>query len=187
MSNCKISRNNAFDCEAINQGGILDYAYLVNFDDWTGAQTKTFDTGATEELTALVLAVGSQGYKIDAPKGSMHIVPSSPYRAVTALDGYDHTLDLRLFDVSQLARIEVEKMTRNKVIGIVPLANGKFEVYGSKVGLRCSDFQYNPGDSDTGGTMQIVLKTPDNDPPEISLPILIADSFDITSLDTPAE
>jgi len=48
--------------------------------------------------------------------------------------------------------------------------------------MRISDFQMSPGDADTGGSFQIVLKTPENDPPEIDPPHFIESTFDITTL-----
>lgn len=184
-TNCKIDRGSAFDCDAITQGGIGSYMYLINKEDFDQAQTLTVD-GVTNEITALILASGTQGYKFEFSKGSMQVISSAPYRGVTAIDGFDHTVDARILDTSQLSRENIAKLRFQKVVAILPLATGKFLLYGRNVGMRISDYQENPGDADTGGTIQVVLKTPDNDPPEIAAPILIADTFDITSLDTPA-
>lgn len=182
---CKIDRGSAFDCAAIVQGGIGSYFYLINKEDFDENQVLTID-GTSKELTALTLASGTQGYKFESSKGSAQIIPSSPLRAVTAVDGFDHTIDARIHDVSQLSVLNVEKLRFNKVVAIVPLASGKFLLYGRYVGMRVSDFQYNPGDADTGGTLQFVLKTPENDPPEVYAPLIISSDYDITELDTPA-
>ena len=182
---CKIDRGSAFNCAAIEQGGIKDYFYLINKEDFDNNQSLTFD-GTSNEITALILASGTQGYKFESSKGSAQIIPSSPFRGVTAIDGFDHQIDARVLDVSQLSIDNLKKMRFQKVVAIVPLANGKFKLYGRNVGMRISDYQENPGDADTGGTIQVILKTPDNDPPEIDPPHLIASAFDITSLDTPA-
>lgn len=183
--NCKLVRGSVFDCDAIATAGIKSYIYLINFDDYESRQTLTRD-GTTNEITALVLASGTQGYKFESSKGSAQIIPSSPIRAVTAIDGFDHTLDVRIPNATQLNLDNVKKMRFQKVVGIVPLLDGRFRLYGAKVGMRISDFQENPGDADIGGTIQMVLKTPDNDPPEVDPPDYIASSFDITSLDSPA-
>lgn len=182
---CRIDMGAAFTCPP-EQSGIGDYLYLINFEDWAEAQVVTYDTGVTEEITAFTLKVGGQGYKYEAPKGSMHIIPSSPFRGATAKDGTDHTLDIRAQDVSQLSRENIVKMMYQKVVGIVPLQNGKYMIYGQKNGLRISDYQENPGDADIGGTIQFVLKTPDNDPPSVAPPHIISSTYDITELDTPA-
>ena len=184
-SNIKIDRGSAFDGSAIVQGGIKGYCYLINKDDWDDAQTLTYDA-TSNEIDALVLKAGTQGYKFESPKGSVQIIPSAPYRGVSAIDGFDHTIDLRVLDSTQLGLDNAKKLRFQKVVAIVPLIDGRWQVYGMNVGLRMSDFQINPGDADTGGSFQVVLKTPDNDPPEINPPHYIESDFDITSLDSPA-
>lgn len=177
---CKIDRGSAFDCAAITQGGIGNYILLINKEDLdAGAITED---AVSHEIETITLAAGTFAYKFESSKGSAQIIPSSPLRAVTAIDGFDHTLDVRALDVSQLSRENIVKMRFQKVVAIVPLASGKAIMYGRNVGLRISDFQENPGDADTGGTIQFVLKTPDNDPPEIAAPHLIEDTFDILTL-----
>lgn len=180
---CKIDRGSAFDCTSIVQGGIGDYIYLVNKEDIDDNQVLTYD-GTSNEITALTLALGTQGYKFQGSKGSAQIVPSSPLRAVTAIDGFDHSIDVRVLDVSQLSRDSIKKLRFQKVVAFVPLLAGGHLLYGLNVGLRISDYQENPGDADVGGTIQLVLKTPDNDPPEIDPPHKVSSDYDITELDS---
>lgn len=182
---CKIDRGGAFACATIVQGGIGDYVYFINKEDFDNAQTLTYD-GTSNEITALVLAVTTQGYKFESAKGAAQIIPSSPFRAVSAIDGYDHTVDVRILDMSQLGLDNATKLRFQKVVAIVPLADGRFMLYGKNVGMRMSDFQMMPGDADVGGTFQVVVKTPEFDPPEIDTPHIIASTFDITTLDSPA-
>lgn len=177
---CKIDRGSAFNCAAIPQGGIGNYAILINKDDFDAA-TVTEDV-TSKEITAITLDAPATGFAFESSKGSAQIIPSSPLRAVTAVDGFDHTIDIRALDVTQLSRTNIAKMRFQKVVAIIPLANGKALLYGRNVGLRISDFQENPGDADTGGTIQFVLKTPDNDPPEINPPHVIASTFDLSTL-----
>lgn len=184
-TNVKINRGVAFDGDAVVQGGIGNYVYLINKEDFDDNQVITYD-GTTNEITALTLASGTQGYKFEAPKGSAQIIPSAPFRAVSAIDGFDHTVDVRILDASQLSMDNAKKLRFQKVVAVVPLANGKFMLLGKNVGMRMSDFQLMPGDADTGGTFQVVVKTPENDPPEIDPPHLFASTYDITELDTPA-
>lgn len=181
----KIDRGSAFDATAINQGGIKNYVYLINWEDFHEAQTLTID-GTSKEITAITLAEGTKGYKFESSSGSTQIMPSNPFRGVTAINGFDHTVDVRILDNSQLSRLNIEKLRFQKVVAIVPLLNGKFKLYGRNVGMRIVDLQEMEGDADTGGTLNFVLKTPDNDPPEKDLPILIASTYDITELDTVA-
>lgn len=184
-TNIKIDRGSAFDGNAIVQGGIKNYFYLINKEDFDNNQALTFDV-TSNEITALVLAPGTQGYKFESSKGSAQIIPTSPLRVVSAIDGFDHQIDARIVESTQLALDTIKKIRFQKVVAIVPLADGRFALYGRNVGMRISDFQMMQGDADTGGSFQVIVKTPDNDPPEIDPPHFIASDFDITSLDTPA-
>jgi hypothetical protein len=177
---CKIDRGSAFNCASLTQPGIGDYIILINKEDLdNGAITVD---GTSKEIETITLDTGTYGYKIESSKGSAQILLSSPLRAVTAIDGFDHTVDSRWLDASQLSVENAEKLRWQKVVALVPLAAGGALMYGRNVGMRMSDFQYNPGDADTGGTLQVIVKTPENDPPEIHAPIRIASTFDITTL-----
>lgn len=184
-TNCKITLGSAFDCDAIVQPGIKDYVYLINKEDFDNNQTLTED-GTTHNITALVLASGTQGYKFDMPKGSIQVIPSVTFRAATANDGYNHQVIVSALLNSQLSRENIDKMKYSKVVAIVPLQDGNFLLYGRYVGMRISDVVDAPGDGDTGGIIQFTLMTPENDPPENALPHVIDSTFVITSLDSPA-
>jgi hypothetical protein len=176
----KIDRGSAFDGTALVQAGIGNYVLLVNKED--------FDNGAvtvdavSKEIETITLDAGTYAYKFESSKGSVQILPSSKLRAITAIDGFDHSLDIMALDVSQLSRDNIQKMRFQKVIAIVPLVSGKSILYGRNVGLRISDFEEMPGDADKGGTIKFILKTPDNDPPEIYTPHIIESTFDVLSL-----
>jgi hypothetical protein len=181
-TNVKIDRGVAFDGAAILQAGIGNYVLLINKDDLDGGVIT--EDAVSHEIETITLAAGTLAYKIESSKGSAQIIPSCPLRAVTAIDGFDHTTDIRILDISQLSRENIARMRFQKVAAIIPLSSGKFALYGRNVGMRISDFQENPGDADTGGTIQVVLKTPENDPPEISPAHLIASTFDVLTLTT---
>lgn len=181
---CLIDKGVVFDCESPQQGGIINRLIFINKADWDEA-TIVIDTGSTEEITSITLASGGkQGYEFAVPKSS-YIILGSPYRGIDGIDGFDHTIDVRVSSIEQLDRINIAKMRFVKVVVIAELIEGRSLVYGQEVGLRMSDFQESPGDASTGGTMQFIVKTPDVDPPEINLPQIIASSFDIDDLLTP--
>ncbi|KKU30853.1 MAG: hypothetical protein UX45_C0033G0002 [Candidatus Uhrbacteria bacterium GW2011_GWF2_46_218] len=182
-TNVKIDRGVAFDGDAIVQGGIGNYALLINKDDLdAGAITED---AVSKEIETITLDTGTYAYKFESSKGSAQIIPSSPFRGVSAIDGFDHSLDMRIVDATQLSVNTAKKLRFQKVVVLVPLVNGKSMMYGRRVGLRMSDFQMMPGDADTGGSFQIVIKTPENDPPEIDPPQLIESTFDILTLLAP--
>lgn len=179
-TNIKIDRGVAFDGAAIPQGGIGNYMLLINKEDLdNGAITVD---AVSKEIETITLDAGTYAYKVESAKGSAQIIPSSVLRQVSAIDGFDHSLDTIFIDASQLSRINIAKMRFQKVVAIVPLTNGKAMMYGRNVGMRISSFEEKPGDADTGGIIKAMLATPANDPPEIDPPILIESTFDILTL-----
>lgn len=186
-TNVKITRGSAFNGDAIVQGGIKDYFYFINKEDFDNNQVLTFD-GTSNEITALTLASGTQGYKFEFSKGSAQLIATSIGRAVSAIDGFDHSLDIRIVEATQLALDNAKKTRFQKGVAIVPLTDGRFMLYGRNVGLRIdpASFEMNQGDADTGGSFKFILKTPENDPPEIDPPHFIASTYDITELDSVA-
>jgi hypothetical protein len=179
-TNVKIDRGVAFDGAAIVQGGIGNFVIVINHEDLTGGVIT--EDAISKEIETITLANGTLGYKFESSKGSAQIIPSSPLRAVSAIDGFDHSVDIRIIDMTQLAVINATRTRFQKVAVIVPLVSGKAMLYGRRVGMRMSDFQMMPGDADTGGSFQVVIKTPENDPPEIDPPHLIESTFDIETL-----
>jgi hypothetical protein len=180
MTNVKIDRGVAFDGNAINQGGIGNYAILINHEDLTNG-VITADA-VSKEIETVTLANGTLGYKFESTKGSVQIVPTSKMRKATAIDGFDHSCEIVVLDSTQLSVDNAKKLRFQKVAILIPLVNGKSMLYGRRVGMRMSDFEMKPGDADTGGSFKIILNTPENDPSEIDPPHLIASSFDITTL-----
>lgn len=183
MQNCLIDRGSAFDCDALVQGGIGNYIILINKDDLDDA-TITYDTGTTEEITDIQLASTKQGWSFEGSKES-NIIPNVALRGVDGMDGFDHTIDMKAFDVSQVSRLNLSKMRFNKVACIVPLLSGKALLFGRDVGLRLSDYQENPGDASLAGLIQFILKTPADGAAEIEGAWVIASTFDLSDLLTP--
>lgn len=184
MQNCLIDRGSAFDCDALVQSGIGNYVILINKDDWDAA-TVVYDTGTTEEITDITLASTKQGWSFEGSKES-NIIPNTALRAVDGMDGFDHTVDIKAFDVSQLSRLNISKVRFNKVVCIIPLLSGKALIFGKDVGLRLSDYQDSPGDASLAGLIQFILKTPADGAPEIEGAWIIASTFTLADLLTPA-
>lgn len=190
---CKLDAGVSLDCDALQQGGIQNYFYILNYSELKTA-TVTVDTGVTEEITGITLTEsGAAAYKITTLK-SMNIIATSVLRAVDGVDGFDDTVDFRVNDIDQLVRTNLLRMRFNKVAIIVPLLDGRAMLYGARVndtpevqgvGLRLSDWQDNQGDAGVGGTLQAVAKTPDSDPPEVGTRQVIASTVDLEALLTP--
>lgn len=176
---CPITQGSAFNCAALKVGGIEPFIMLYNFEDWVAA-TKTLDV-TDGYITAISNAVGKQAYEVSCANNS-NILPNSALRAVDGgQDGFDDSIDCKLYDLSQASRNNISKVRFQKVVAILFKNEGIGEVYGNKVGLRLSDWQYNANDPAGGNLAQFVLKTPDSDSPEPELPLVIdAGDYDST-------
>jgi len=190
---CKLDAGVTFDCDALQQGGIQNYFYILNYSEWKTA-TVTKDTGVTEEITAITLTeTGAAAYKIQCPKSS-NIIGTSVLRVIDGVDGFDDQVDARVNNIDALVRQNLVRMRFNKVVIIIPLLEGRAIIYGGKVdatpspvgvGMRLSDWQDNQGDAGLGGTLQFIAKTPDVDPPEVFEAQVIASTVDLEALLTP--
>lgn len=185
--NCPIDKGIAFDCSTLPQGGVEATVIRINFDDYRQAK---IDGGITVdpvsgEITAITLPTGKQGYEIKVPKGS-NIIATSPLRRVSGIDGYDHTTDIRAATIEKNDLDNISKTRFNKVVDIVILSEGRSKVYGGNVGMRISEYDVSDGDSDTSATVRFLSKTDDKEAPEVHIPDLIASSFDLSTLLTPA-
>lgn len=189
---CKIDKGVAFDCDSPQQGGVKNFFYALNYEEWKTA-TVTVD-GTSKEITAITLTEsGAAAFKFTVPKSS-NIIATSVLRTIDGIDGFDDQIDARVNTIEQLDRENLARIRFNKIVVIVPLLDGRAIIYGGKadatpeavgVGMRLSDWQDNQGDAGIGGTIQIVAKTPDNDPPEVYPAQIIASDVDLEALLTP--
>lgn len=185
----KIDKSILFDNTAPQQGGVESYFYVLNYDEWKSA-TVTRD-GTTNEITGITLTeIGHVGFKFSVPKSS-NLVYTAPLRTTDGIDGFDHSVQASINTIEQLDRENIERLRFNKIVVIVPLLDGRFQLFGGSVddtpspkgiGLRLSAYDEMPADAGQGGMIQFTAKTPDNDPPEISAPALIAEGTDLESL-----
>ena len=168
---CPITQGSAFDCTALKVGGIHPFMYLYNYEDWIAA---TLVLDATDgDITGITNASTKQAYLVSFANNS-NILPNTALRVVDGgQDGYDHMIDAKLYDLSQASRNNIAKLRFQKVVAIIYKNEGVGELYGADVGLRLSDFQYNPNDPAGGNNAQFVLKTPSADSPETALPLII--------------
>jgi hypothetical protein len=189
---CELEESVVFDCDNLQQGGIANAIYGINYTHWKTA-TVTLD-GTSKEITNITLTeVGAKAIKIQVPKSS-NIIATSVLRAIDGVDGFDDQLDMRIANIEQVVINNLAKNRFNKMVWIVELLDGRKKIYGGRVndtpepigvGTRISDWQDNQGDASVGGTVQIVTRTPENDPPEVLPSQLIASTFDPETLLTP--
>lgn len=183
---CELDKGIAFDCSNLPQAGLEAKVIQINFEDWRQAKLDGgITTDANGEITAIVLPSGKQGWEYVVPKGS-NIISTSPLRQVDGIDGYDHSVQVRVATIEQLDREEVSKMRFNKIVTIVTMSEGRSKVFGDNVGMRLSEFDSSDGDAGTGGTVNFTAMTDSREAPESQIPVLVAAAFDLSTLLTPA-
>lgn len=178
---CILDKSIAFDCSALPQGGLEASVIQINYEDWRAAKLAGGVVLTNGVITAITLPTGKQGYKYEVPKGS-NIVATSPLRQVDGIDGYDHSVQVRVATIDQLDREELSKMRFNKIVTIVTLSEGRSQVYGDNVGLRLSEYDSSMGDAGTSGTVNFTAMTDSREAPEVQIPINIDATVDLSTL-----
>lgn len=184
---CIIDKAIAFDCANITQPGIKANIIVINHDDYLAAMAagNITESSTTEEITAIELTVGKKGYQFSVPKSS-NIITSNPLRRVDGLDGFDHSVNVRVASIEQLDAKQISGMRFNKVVIIVQLLEGRSKVYGANVGLRLIELEIMDADAGMGGTIRFVAQTDDKEAPELAVPQLIASTVNLAPLLIPA-
>jgi len=180
---CIINKAVAFDCATITQPGVKANVIVINHDDYLAAMAagNITESGTTEEITAIVLTTGKKGYQFSVPKSS-NIIATSPIRRVDGLDGFDHSVNVRLATIEQLDIKQISGMRFNKVVIIVQLLEGRSKVYGANVGLRLIEMEISDSDANMGNTVRFVAQTDDKEAPELAVPQLVASTVDLSTL-----
>lgn len=178
---CIIDKGGVFDCADLKPGGIEQFLIVYNLDDWRAA-TKTLDV-TDGFITDITNAASLQGYRFDVADET-NIVPSVAIRAIEGnADRYDHSTQFAVFEQDQATRNNISKLRFAPIVAIVYRNGGTGLVYGSEIGMRLEELIEAPQDPNTGGIMQVTVKTKDTAPGEPSLPIVI-DAGDATSTKT---
>ena len=185
MSCSPISAGATFSCPP-SQGGIYAKLWLVPYSDFKDSTTAVTRVDSDSPITAITLpSGGKQWYLFEAGKAA-HIVPTIALRAVDGgTDGYDHSVDTRVFDVSQSSRNNLATMRFAKVVAIVQKVDGTGMVLGYEQGLLMSDYQENLSDASVSNLINFIVKTPDSEAPEINAGENLDSTFDFDALTTP--
>jgi hypothetical protein len=169
----EITANNNFNCDAPIQGGTEDEMIVINKND-ISVITRAADGFTVENI---VLKSGAQGFVIDGLKNS--ISPSMTSVDVGVFERYEHTVNTKGFDISNTARLAIDKMTGGKYVAFVKNVydgtdgNAKFVIYGLDAGLGFKVTQ-NPND-DSQGAFDITLATTLNKEPHVPAALFITD------------
>lgn len=151
---------------------------LINFDDYAAA-TKTVSGNV---ISALTLPSGKYGYRWTGHKNSFEA--SFALNKGTYVNSLTHGIVVRLFDRSQDAKDEINKLLNGRVVAIVKAKDGanpetRYEVYGHENGLTVSDLQYASTDGD--GVISSFNLSSDDDARESQLPLSFFSTSEATT------
>ena len=156
-----------FNCDDPIQGGTEDEMLVVNKDD---IQSVTVDPTDLTTVTGVALKTGKKAFIIDGRKNS--IVPTFALVESGVFDVFDHTVNAKGFDLSNTARVTLNKMVGGKYIVFTKNiysgadGNAKYVISGLKSGLELSGLTGNPTD-DTQGAFDITFGTRLNKEPKV--------------------
>ncbi len=186
-----ITTGAAYDCDNPLQVGMNSRVWLANKSDIAGV---TFGTN-NSVVTAITMNSGGAFYVFDGFRQSANAQTELVQQTVAT--GYNHMLNISVFDISSLQKLNLEKMMLSKMVGIVENVNAAgnqdsvFEMFGFGVGMEGQTLTRINRDTESGGSFQIELMTSDNEGKEAKLPLSVW-SVDyattlalITALETP--
>ncbi len=188
-----ISSGSSYDCDNPIQAGMVPRVWLANKSE---VASLTFDVSDASLVTAITMNSGGAFYVFDGYRQSVNA--ESAFIPQTVSSGYDHALNLQVFDISSTQKLNLEKMALSKICAIIEnqntVGNGNsvFELFGFGVGMEVETLTRINRDIETAGSFSVGLKTSDNEGKEAKMPLSLFDTDYattlalITALETPA-
>ena len=175
MSNCSgIFQGGIIDCDVPLAVGVRQRVLLANKED-IAAVTFSVVPGEENVVDTITMKSLTAFYEFEGVNESISAQTDLVRQAVS--NGYDHTVNLSVFEVDNVSRLNLQGMAYKKQVAIVQgsgndnsYGNAKYTIYGLDSGL---DLQTNVrilADAATGGAYSLVLKTSDTGGKEGALP-----------------
>lgn len=195
MSVCgMIAADLGIDCDNPIQAGAEDRLILINRSDWLDADI-TYNITNPQIIEAVSLATGVEGYAYAGKNNS--IGPKYEFIKQTFAEVYNHEINFKVFDVSPVAKEQLEKLARGSMVAIVENkfkgvdGSSAYEVYGAGAGLVVSQNIRDIINQENQGAFDVIIKS-DELSPEVHMPQtffitdLAATRIAVESLLTPA-
>ena len=171
MAECGgITIGGAYDCDNPLVPGLNPRVWLANYKD---IESLTFDVTDKRLVTAIVFKTGGALYVYDGARQStqaeVEFVPQ------TLSVGFKHTVNVQVFEIDSLQKLNLEKMCLGKMVAVVEhpnaIGNGNsvFEIFGGGVGMEVLTLTRISRDQETQGSYSLALATSDNEGQEASL------------------
>jgi hypothetical protein len=187
-----ISSGSSYDCDNPIQAGMVPRIWLAN-----KSEIASITFGADQSvITAITMNSGGAFYVFDGYRQSVNA--ESAFIPQTVSSGYDHTINLQVFDISSTQKLNLEKMALSKMVAIVENqnvagnGNSVFELFGGGVGMEVETLTRINRDIETAGSFSVGLKTSDAEGKEAKMPLSFFDTdyattlAKIVALETPA-
>lgn len=163
-------------CTGIFQGAIYDCTdpliiglkqdlYLANYED-VASVTYSAVSGEENIVTGITMKSTKAFFKVEGVNSSLSC-NQEMIRTNTAV-GWRHFIDFSIFDVTSQSRLNINAMSRVRLVAITlqpndtSLGNGPIEFHGWDAGLELTTGTRNNSDAETGGAYRLQLATPDN-------------------------
>lgn len=169
MPSCAlITIGSTYDCANPIVPGVNTRLVLINKDEIASI------TYSGSYITAMTLAALKTGFAFEGYRGSLN--PSYTLVPGAFSLAYDHEVKFQVFDISQEQKDNLQKMALGRMVAIIENMNNAgndnnfFEVYGLDVGLEITELSRIARDLDSQGSFSVLLKTPDDEGKEPSMP-----------------
>ena len=177
-----ITTGSTFDCDNPLQVGMNPRVWLCNKSD---IQSVTYGTNQSV-ITAIVFKSGGALYVFDGYRQSAGA--DTEFVAQSVSSGYNHGVQIQIFDISSLQKLNLEKLMLAKICAVVENQNAAgnadsvFELLGAGVGMEGVSLTRINRDTETAGSFSLELRTSDNEGKEAKLPLSLFDTDYATTL-----
>lgn len=177
VSTCgQLTAGIAINCTKPLQAGLVSNLIIINWDDISAITRNGTNPQIIEGIT---LASGKVAYMIEGKNNSLTAKKSL---LVGKYDNsYDHEITGVAFDISPLAKAQLEKMGNGKFVCIVENnykdsdGSSAFEIYGLDAGMYPSSIESDTANQDTQSGYLFTLKTKTDREPHLPATAFLTD------------
>jgi len=179
---CSITAGSLFDCDDLPQAGVESRLVIGNLDEiifTIDGSNSSLATAFTQVGAAVAFAFEGSDMSV---KPMYNLVPG------TLTSQYIHKVEFIIFDVSSTQKKNLELMKEAKLYAIVENNNDSgngdafFEIYGNGRGLKLTQLERIPTDTDTLGAFKVTLETFSEGGNESHMPLTFFTTDHATSL-----
>jgi hypothetical protein len=166
-----ITSGYAVSCTTPLVPGTEDDILLANKSEVEG---YTVDGANPMLVTAIDMAVGTQFYRFEGQ--NMSVEPKSRLVLTRYSRLYEHEARFKIFANAAADKLQIDKLIKGEVVALSKSKAGSWELFGKDIGLKVTEMERDPNNTDTGGAYDLLLKTPDTAAKETFLPATFFDT-----------